>query len=167
VDVELDAFLRSDAEPWAQATHDVAIRTAFQLSAPAPVEEVRRWIEQGNAMRKRGYDQRFAIRRARDPYRAFLGWLRVRRRFHGTDAASVECWVVPSERRAGVAEAALRQACTMTLEDPTVSHLEAEILADNEPSQRLVEKIGFVRVPDHWRQWHSTAPKLYAYTLHR
>lgn len=53
--------------------------------------------------------------------------------------------VAPAARSRGVGAAAVRLACAQAFEDHGLHRIQAEVYGDNEPSQRLFERVGFVR----------------------
>jgi RimJ/RimL family protein N-acetyltransferase len=67
--------------------------------------------------------------------------------------------VVPELRGSGVGSAAVRLACRHALVDHGFHRVQAETYGDNEPAQRLFERVGFaregVRRRAYWRrgQW--------------
>ena len=54
--------------------------------------------------------------------------------------------VAPEEQGRGVATTAVAELCRMAFEQAEVTQVVAETAVGNVPSQRVLEKVGFVRV---------------------
>jgi len=65
---------------------------------------------------------------------------------HPPGAAEPGAWILPDERNRGLAERAARLLCHWALTaDTGIARIQATVEPWNEPAQRVLEKLGFVR----------------------
>lgn len=154
--VTLDALRDDDAEAYAKSDDD-AIRAAWGRTEPATIEQARRWIEQTRAWWDAGTHRCFAIREAGSP--AFVGRVDVWPVGRG---ARIAIFLDAKVRRAGYAGRATALACRYAFEDMKVRYVDAEIIPENEASQRLARSMGF---EDHHRGQTRDGGMLLVYRL--
>ena len=116
---------------WANAPDSLAGKE--QTSAPVPWDEHRRWLS------RRLKDKDTLIRIA-ERAGVLVGQVRLQRR---GDAFDVDIYIVPAERRGGVAGTAITAAVEELGGMARGSLVRARARADNSPSQRLFESLGF------------------------
>jgi RimJ/RimL family protein N-acetyltransferase len=135
----LDAHRLEDAEAHLEG-EDEEIRRRFDASEPATLEQTReamlRWIEG----RRAGAPMfAYAIRLASGP---LIGGCELRMR--SPASANVSYWIFPRFRRQGHALRAMSLLGEGARAVAGLERLEARVAPDNEASQRLLKKAGYV-----------------------
>lgn len=87
---------------------------------------------------------------------------------HPPGTAEPGAWVIAAERNRGIAERATRLLCSWALQTPTgIERIQATVEPWNDASQRLLEKVGFVRegLLRSYASWRGNRQDVFVYSL--
>lgn len=135
--------------PWAEtdlplverASADEYVAEIEHLPVPFSADAGRDWIAAQHRLLERGWS--FAI--VESESKGAIGGVGIVFR-HPPGAAEVGYWVIAERRDRGVAERATRLLCAWALTSATgIERIQATVEPWNGASQRVLEKVGFVR----------------------
>jgi RimJ/RimL family protein N-acetyltransferase len=141
--VELRAWTYDDIACIEAASHDPRIPAGTTVPAAYTDEEGRAFIERQWGRRDNGEGLSLAIA---DSARSEACGLIVLLHRADPSVLGLGYWVVPESREKGLASRAVGLLASWALTQPSIAEVEAIVEADNEPSRRVLEKAGLVRV---------------------
>jgi [ribosomal protein S5]-alanine N-acetyltransferase len=140
----LRPLLDADAAAVASGAGDPRVaRYLIQVPTPYPPALARRWIRGRLEWWMAGRGVTLAIAR-RDAPRALLGTVSLRR-YARDRRAELGYWLAASAWGQGYATEATRAAVAFGFEELSLARIYAQVLAGNEASLRVLEKLGMVR----------------------
>lgn len=148
-----------------RASADDYVATIEHLPVPFSEEQGRAWLAAQHELRAAGRGWAFAIVE-RETGEAVGGIGIVFR--HPSGAAEPGVWVVEESRNRGVAERATRLLCSWALTGGTgIERIQATVEPWNLASQRVLEKVGFVRegLLRSYACWHGSRQDVFLYSL--
>ena len=148
-----------------RASRDEYVAVIERLPVPFDVRAGRAWLDEQRAQVERERGWAFAIVEATSG-RA-LGGIGISFR-HPPGAAEPGVWVIEDARNRGVAERAARLLCRWALAEETgIERLQATVEPWNLASQRVLEKLGFVRegLLRSYASWRGARQDVFLYSL--
>ena len=163
--VGLRPWTEADLPLLREAAGDDYVAMIEHLPVPYDDAAAREWIGRQHAHLAEGRGWSFAI--VHEPDDCAVGGTGITLR-HPPGAAEPGCWVLGSRRNRGFAERATRLLCYWALTGGTgIERVEATVEPWNAPSQRVLEKVGFVRegVLRSYTSYRGTRQDVVLYSL--
>lgn len=148
-----------------RASADEYVAEIERLPTPFTEAEGRKWITRKLGVRDAGQGWEFAVVDVATGEVVGGGGIKFR---HPPDAAEPGGWVIEGKRNTGIAERAGRLLCRWALtHDTGIARLQATVEPWNLPSQRLLEKLGFVRegLLRSYSAWRGSRQDVFLYSL--
>ncbi|HZC76047.1 MAG TPA: GNAT family protein [Gaiellaceae bacterium] len=148
-----------------RASTDAYVAEIEQPPRPFSEEQGRAWIAAQHELLAAGRGWAFAIveRESREPAGGIGMVFR-----HPPGAAEPGAWVVEELRNRGIAERATRLLCSWALTaDVGIERIQATVEPWNLASQRVLEKVGFVRegLLRSYSSWRGSRQDVFLYSL--
>ena len=157
----------SDLPLLERASSDEYVAMIEHLPVSFSSDDGRAWIAAQHKRLDEGRGWTFAI--AEDPTGDAVGGIGISFR-HPPGAAEPGVWVLAERRNAGIAERATRLLCSWALTTGTgIERIQATVEPWNRASQRVLEKVGFVRegLLRSYASWGDERQDVYLYSLLR
>lgn len=122
----------------------VIVQFSWPHSRPYVEADARGFLAEQESMRTRGEELHFALVDAADAS-AVLGGASLYAIDLEQRTAAVGYWLLPAARRRGIATAAVRLLARWAFDELAIARLELTCGPDNEASQRVAARCGFVR----------------------
>ncbi len=155
----------SDLPVLERASADEYVAEIERLPTPFTETGGREWINRKLSLRDAGRGWAFAIVELASS--EVVGGIGIRFR-HPPDAAEPGWWMIAGKRNEGLAERAGRLLCRWALTDDTgIARIQATVEPRNLASQRLLEKLGFVRegLLRSYSAWRGGRQDVFLYSL--
>ena len=120
------------------------VRFSWPHSRPYTEADARGFLSAQESMRRRGEELHCALVDPADPRRV-LGSASLYAIDLEQRTAAIGYWVLPGARRRGIATAAVRLLARWAFDELAIARLELTCGPDNEASQRVAARCGFVR----------------------
>lgn len=142
--VTLRSWRHSDIPTLIEGMTDVAVEGAARKAPRGfTYDDAEQWLRQQEFGRVGRQRMNLAIA---TPYRdSALGLIGLTDFEWDNQSAWIGYWILPAARGRGLASAALRLLCPWAFDELGLERLQLTTAPDNEPSQRLAERCGFVR----------------------
>ncbi len=163
--VLLRAWQESDIRVLERASADEYVAEIERLATPFTEAGGREWIDRKLSLRDAGQGWTFAIVELASG--KAVGGIGIKFR-HPPDAAEPGWWVIAARRNEGIAERAGRLLCRWALTDDTgIARIQATVEPWNRASQRVLEKLGFVRegLLRSYSAWRGSRQDVFLYSL--
>lgn len=164
-DLSLRPWRDDDLGLLERVSADDYVATIEHLPRPWTEDAGRSWIARRHALVEEERGWAFAVVDGGEP----VGGIGIVFR-HPPGAAEPGVWVVADRRNTGVAERATRLLCSWALIDETgIERIQATVEPWNRASQRVLEKVGFVRegLLRSYASWHGRRRDVFLYSLLR
>lgn len=148
-----------------QASRDDYVALIEHMPVPFREEAGRAWIQAQHDHAAGGRGWTFAIVEVESG--TALGGAGISFR-HPPGAAEPGAWIVEHRRNRGLAERATRLLCHWALtSDTDIARIQATVELWNEPSRRVLEKLGFERegILRSYASWRGERQDVYLYSL--
>lgn len=148
-----------------RATEDEYVATIEHLPVPFDSVRGRQWIAAHCASLENDRGWAFAVVEVETG--KAVGGVGITYR-HPPGAAEPGVWIIPERRNQGFAERAARLLCHWALTSPTgIVRIQATVEPWNGASQRVLEKLGFVRegLLRSYSSWHGSRQDVFLYSL--
>ena len=147
------------------ASRDDYVALIERMPVPFEVRAGREWLEERRAQVER--DRGWALAMVDAATGRAIGGTGITFR-HPPGAAEPGMWVIAEERNRGVAERATRLVCRWALTAETgIARVQATVEPWNVASQRVLEKVGFVRegLLRSYGSWRGERQDVFLYSL--
>jgi RimJ/RimL family protein N-acetyltransferase len=145
--VRLRAFTDADAEAILEAAGDYSMHRWLALDRPLPdLASVRRWIQDGHLLYKRGGGLRVAV--VETSSAQLLGCVELNFPSPDRERANVGYWTMPRERKHGVASQALALLCDWAFTHDLTQTIDLLTLPGNVASERVALACNFSLADD-------------------
>ena len=147
----------TDVDAVTAAVQDPAIPRFTRIPSPYRREDAVAWVGAATSAWRRGDEAGFVIvDRVAD---TLLGGIGVHRLASTEERPFVGYWVDPAARGQGVATRAVRLVVGWAFAGLGLDEVTAWVYADNPVSQRVLERVGFVRDPEPAPLAHAAGPR--------
>ena len=132
-----------DVDAVTAAVQDPAIPRFTMVPTPYTRDDAVAWVARSAAAWRRGDDASFVI--VDQATGALLGGIGLHQFDAEAGTAVIGYWVAADARRRGVATRAVSLVAGWALDPLGLTRVTAQVYADNAASQRVLERVGFVR----------------------
>ncbi len=163
--VLLRPWQHSDLPVLERASAEEYVAEIERLPTPFTEAGGREWIVRKLRLRETGQGWAFAV--VETATGEAVGGVGIKFR-HPPDAAEPGWWVIAARRNEGIAERAGRLLCRWALTDDTgIARIQATVEPWNLASQRVLEKLGFVRegLLRSYSAWRGSRQDVFLYSL--